>query len=119
MFVGDTLAYDEDDFACASIKVSPYPDRRLNLVNAEGYVSCVGSVITHTRLQVHLKRVWTTLQYYDSDWVPYLSHGQTVSGRCSSGWGYYTNTVSYQVLFVNGSIGREPPSTVGSQIECP
>lgn len=120
MITGDGLAaYDEDDFVCQRIIVSPYPDRRLNLVNAEGYISCIGSVITHTRLQLELKRVWTRLQYYDSGWRPFLSHGKTIRGRCQSGWAYYTNTLSYQVLFVNGSILRHPPETVGSNIQCP
>ena len=120
MFAADyTMDNNDDDYACAMLKVSPYPDRRWNLVSAEGYVSCVGSVITHTRLQVHLKREGTTLKYYNSEWRPFLSHGKTVRGRCASGWHDYSNTVSYQVLFVNGSIGRHPPETVESRIECP
>lgn len=65
-------------------------------VKARGSISCVGTSVLRTRLDVELRRGLTPIATYDSGWKTWKSHSKTVSAACVGGtWAY-----------VNGVIGR-------------
>ncbi len=83
-----------NNYQCHAEARNPYKSG--SNVKARGSVSCVGTSVLRTRLDIELRRGFTPIATHDSEWKTWKSHSNTVSASCVGGtW-----------VYLNGVIGR-------------
>ncbi len=110
------VAYQDPEWDCAMEIGGPWKSG--TTISGRGGISCVGSVISHTRVTVELERVNTRIKYYNSRWKTWKSHGKTISASCSTGTYIYQNTVNVSARFNNGDPTRYWADYQNAQFTC-